>query len=201
VTSARERGELQWLRTLAARGVAIDCVRSEAAARRWAARIVGEEALKLPSGATEALAASSPDLLALTQEVRKLAAHADRDGRVPAAALESLRATRPSGSLDRWADAVLAGDRARAAAERAGLASAGIGGTAALWAVAERALAALEGGAAFGRGPRGAAIAPRAARSALHAVYRADRAMKRGLARDDELMDLLEEEVRQTRVG
>jgi len=202
VTTARERGELKWLGTLASRGVAVDCVVAAPDTRRWAERLAEEERVKLPAGGLEALAQSASDLLALAQELRKLAVHADAQGRIPASSLDALRGARLSASLDRWAQAVLARDRARALAERPGLSAAGVGGTAALWAVAECALAALEpAGFAYGRATPRASLTPLAARAALDAVYRADRSLKRGIVRDVDLMDYLEQEVRGSRGG
>jgi hypothetical protein len=139
------------------------------------------------------------DLLSARQELQKLSAHADAEGRVPAAALDSLRGARIGASVDRWAAVILTGTAAAAMAETQALAREGVGGTSALWAIAERALASLEP-QSFGyrRSAReGPPLRPHTARAVLDAVYRADRALKRGEIRDYELADRLVQTVRQ----
>ncbi|HEV8128365.1 MAG TPA: hypothetical protein VGQ14_01780, partial [Candidatus Eisenbacteria bacterium] len=81
--------------------------------------------------------------------------------------------------------------------EAAALDAEGVGGTNALWAVAERALAALEP-QSFGyrRGPAPRTrLTPSQARAALDAVYAADRALKRGELKDAQLRDWMERKI------
>jgi hypothetical protein len=89
-------------------------------------------------------------------------------------------------------EALLARDHAGARAESFALSRAGIGGTSALWALAERALGSLEpGGPGWPRRAAGPAVPPGIARRVLDAVYRADRALKRGELKDADLMETL----------
>jgi DNA polymerase III delta subunit len=165
--------------------------------------MIQEAGIRLPPGAAEALAGHARDLLEARQEVEKLRAHADAAGKVPPRALEALRGARAGASLDRWADAVLAGDAQDARREAAALDAEGVGGTSALWAVAERALAALEP-QSFGyrRGPAPRVrLTPAAARAVLHAVYAADRALKRGEVQDSQLRDWMERRILMSREG
>jgi DNA polymerase III delta subunit len=194
VTTAREPGELKLLQALAATGVSVATTLRPGEAERWVDRMIAEAGLSLPPGAGGAVAAQTRDLLEARQEIEKLRAHASPSGTVPPGALDALRGARSGGSLDRWADAVLARDAVAARREAAALDAEGVGGTSALWAVAERALAALEPQAfAYRRGPAShTRITPAEARAALHAVYAADRALKRGDVRDAELRDLIE---------
>jgi len=193
VTTAREIPELRTLQALAAAGVSTACALRPGEAARWVARMLEDAKLAVPPGAAEALAGAARDLLEARQEVEKLRVHAEPSGKVPPRALAALRGARAGGSLDRWADAVLARDAAAARREGAALDAEGVGGGNALWAVAERALAALEP-QSFGyrRAAPRVALTPSAARAALDAVYAADRALKRGEVRDAELRDLIE---------
>lgn len=203
VTSAREIDELKFLAALAARAASVPCVLRGREGLEWAERIAEEEGLKLPSRTAQAIYQAAPDLLSYRQEIRKLAAHADEDGKVPARALESLREARVGASVDRWAQAVLGSGAAAAQAETEALAREGVAGTSALWALAERALGALEPQGFFYR--RAAASGPSLpaarARAVLDAVYRADRALKRGEIRDVELAETLVHTVRQFLYG
>ena len=159
---------------------------------QWAEAIARETGLAFPPGLAATIAQGAPDLLALSQEIEKLSAIADAKGRIPAEAAGALRGAQVQGSLDRWVEAVLAADLPAARAEAASLETAGIGASAALWALADRALSALEPGG-FG-GPRrtiGRPLTPGAARRVLDAVYRVDRAIKRGEMRDEDWMDAL----------
>lgn len=193
-TTARDAEDLKTLQAIGARGLTIPCEARPSDVARWAERLVGESRLKLPAGAAAAIAGNAGNLLALSQELDKLRALADSDGTVPAAALSSLRMARGGGSLDRWADAVLSGDGGGARREAAALDAEGVAGTSALWAVAERALAALEPQAfAYRRGtPSTVRLTIAAARGALDAVYAADRGLKRGEIRDTEIRDVIE---------
>jgi len=193
VTTAREIPELKTLQALAAVGASTACALRPGEAARWVSRMIEEAQLHLPPGAAEALAGAARDLLDARQEVAKLRVHAEDSGKVPPRALASLRGARAGGSLDRWADAVLTRDATAARREAAALDAEGVGGGNALWAVAERALAALEP-QSFGyrRGAPRAPLTPTAARAALDAVYEADRALKRGEVKDAELRDLIE---------
>lgn len=201
VTTARDVEELKSLQAIAARGLAISCEPRPADVARWAERMVEESSLKLPSGAAAAIAAGAGNLLAMSQEVAKLRALADSAGTVAASALPALRGTRAGGSLDRWADAVLSGDGGGARREAAALDAEGVAGSSALWAVAERALAALEPQAfAYRRGaPSAIRLTTSAARGALDAVYAADRGLKRGEIRDAEIRDVIEFRLLRTR--
>ena len=154
--------------------------------------------MKLPGATVEAVYRSAPDLLSFRQEMRKLAAHADEEGRVPARALDVLREATIGASVERWAQAVLAGSTAEARAETEALEREGIGGTNALWALAECALAALEPQSFYyRRAARPAVPLPAAkARAVLDQVYQADRALKRGEIRDTELASTLVQTVR-----
>lgn len=193
VTTAREIPELKTLQALASVGASTLCALRPGEAARWVSRMIEEAKLVVPPGAAEALAGAARDLLEARQEVEKLRVHAEPSGKVPPRALAALRGARAGGSLDRWADAVLARDAAAARREGAALDAEGVGGGNALWAVAERALAALEP-QSFGyrRSAPRAPLSPGAARAALDAVYTADRALKRGDVKDAELRDLIE---------
>ena len=197
VTTAREVSELRVLQALAAAGVSAACSVRSAESARWTARMIEEAGLALPPGAAEALASHAQSLLEARQEIEKLRAHASPAGTVAPGALAALRGARAGASLDRWADAVLGGDPAAARREAAALEAEGVGGTSALWAVAERALAALEP-QSFGyrrggpTGGRRVSLTPTQARAALDAVYAADAALKRGQVRDAELRDVIE---------
>jgi len=198
VTTARAAADLKTLQNLAAAGVTVTCETTASESRRWADRLLEEAGLKLPSQAVEVLLGRAPSLLALSQEIDKLAVHADEGGKLPASALDALAAARGGGSTERWAEAVLAGDVERARREAAILDAEGAAGTSSLWAIAERALAALDPPpyAAWQRsGTRGSALSAAAARRALDAVYRADRALKRGEIPDAELRDFVEQAI------
>jgi len=198
MTTSREPDELKFVATLAARATFVSCAVQGREAVLWAERIAREEGLKLPSQTAEAIEHAAPDLLSYRQEIRKLAVHADPEGRVPARALDVLREARLGASVERWAQAVLSGTAAAARAETLALAREGVGGTAALWALAERALGALEP-QTFGyrRASSGPPLGVAKARAVLDAVYRADRALKRGEIKDVELADTLVHTVRQ----
>ncbi|MGE5176535.1 MAG: DNA polymerase III subunit delta [Hyphomicrobiales bacterium] len=194
VTTAREPSELKTLERMAARAAVIDCDARAGETERWMARLLEEAGLTLPPGAGEAIARSAGSLLAASQEVQKLRALAGASGKVTASSLGALRGARAGGSLDRWADAVLAGDVVTARREAAALDAEGASGTSALWVVAERALAALDPQAfAWRRGPAPSVrLTPGAALAALDAVYAADRGLKRGAIRDSEIRDAIE---------
>jgi hypothetical protein len=129
----------------------------------------------------------------MRQELEKLRALAGAGGTLAPTALDALAGGRAAASVDRWAAAALTRDGASARAESAALEAEGSSGGNALWAVASIALAALEPQSfAYRRGPAGPSLGPAAARAALDAVYRADRAMKRGEIRDEEIRDVLE---------
>jgi len=195
VTTARDVTDLKVLQSLASRATVVTLAPSPADMRRWAERLVTEAGLKLPSGGLDPIAARSSNLLALSHEVEKLQLHAGPDGRLPATALDTLAESRGGASVERWASAVLAGDVARARAEAAALEAQGEGGTASIWAVAERALAALDPSPYGYRRSSGPPMRPAQARRALEVVYRADRALKRGELRDAELRDFVEREI------
>lgn len=196
VTSAREAGELKSLESLAARGASVALGIRPAERGAWVKRMAEEAGLALPAGLAAAVAASSPSLLAAAREIEKLAVLAEESGRVPPSAAKALRGAATEGSLARWVEALLAGDRAGARAESAALTGTGAGGTAALWALAERALGSLEpGGFGWSRRAPGPPLPVPAARQVLDAVYRADRALKRGELKDMDLMTTLEAEV------
>lgn len=192
LTTARDVAELKLLQTLAGKAAVVACEAGPAERRRWADDLAREASLRLPAGALEAIAAHAPNLLALSREIEKLRLHASGDGSVPAAALGVLAGARGGASAERWATAVLAGDPARARAEAASLDAEGIGGTSCLWAVAERALAVLDPNTSYRRPAAGPSLRPTDARRALHVVYQADRALKRGEIRDSELRDYVE---------
>ena len=195
-TTAREVGELKLLESLAERAVVVPCTARPEERVRWTEAMAREAGLALPRGLAGAIAAAVPDLLTASQEIAKLASLADGTGRVPPEAADALRGAPLSGSLARWVEAALAGDLPAARAEGAALEGAGVGAGAALWSLAERALSSLEpggGGPGFGaaRRPPGGGLQPAAARRVLDAVYRVDRAIKRGEIRDDDWMDVL----------
>jgi DNA polymerase III delta subunit len=195
VTTAREVSELKLLQSLAAKGATVACDAGPAETRRWVAELAQEASLRLPPGAAEAIASHAPNLLALSREIEKLRLHASADGSVPAAALDALAGARGAASVDRWATAVLSRDAVRARAEAATLDAEGVAGTNCLWAIAERAFAALDPqpyGAYRRSASTGTALRPADARKALNVVYHADRALKRGEIRDAELRDYVE---------
>jgi DNA polymerase III delta subunit len=195
LTTARDVSELKLLQTLSGNATVVACTAGPAESRRWVAQLAKEALLRLPAGAAEAIAAHAPNLLVLSREIEKLRLHAGADGSVPAAALDVLAGARSAASAERWATAVLAGDTARARAEAATLDAEGVGGTGCLWAIAERALAALDPqpyGSYRRSGQAGPALGSADARRALHVVYTADRALKRGEIRDSELRDYVE---------
>lgn len=197
-TTARGVAELKTLQSLAARATVISCDAGAAQAHRWAERLAEEAGLKLPGGALEAIAARAGSLLALSHEIDKLRVHAGPDGRVPARALEILAGVRTAASAERWAAAVIAGDARGARAEAAALDAEGIGGTACLWAIAERALGVLDPQPYMSYRRSGSAsvsLEPGAARRALDVVYRADRALKTGEVKDRELREFVEREI------
>jgi DNA polymerase III delta subunit len=198
VTTARETDELKFLGALAALAMTVPCRTRGGEGREWAEIIAREAGLKLPGATVETIFGSAPDLLSLKQEARKLAAHADAEGRVPARALDALREASAGASVERWAQAVLSGSASQARAETAALEREGVGGTSALWALAECALAALEPQSFFyRRAARPAVPLPRTqARAVLDQIYRADRALKRGEIRDTELASTLVQTVR-----
>jgi DNA polymerase III delta subunit len=201
VTTGRAADELKLFQALSARGITIACEVARAEEARWVHRMVEEAGLRLPAGAAAALAESAGTLLAACQEVEKLRALADASGTVPAGGMAALRGARADGSLHAWADALLAGDAAGVRREAAGLDAGRVSGTSALWAVAERALAALEPQAfrypRYGGGPpAGVRPSARVARASLDAVYAADRALKRGEIRDAEIRDVIEQRMR-----
>lgn len=196
VTTSREPSQLKLLQSIAARGAFVPCAARGADARRWADRLTREAGLRLPGDALEALRLRAPNLLAWSRELEKLRVHADAEGRVPASALGAFAKSRSVASAERWAAAVLAGDRAAARAEASALDAEGIGGSACLWAMAERALAALDPPSyGYGRrGPGGPMLRPADARRALDAVYHADRALKSGWIRDGDIRDAVEQQ-------
>jgi DNA polymerase III delta subunit len=198
VTTARDVEDLKFLGSLAARGVTVPCRARGGEGLEWAEIIAREEGVKLPGTTVEAIYRSAADLSSFRQEIRKLASHADDEGRVPARALDSLREAQAGASVERWAQAVLAGSAAEARAETEALAREGLGGTSALWALAECALGALEPQSFFYRRAARAStpLKPAAARAVLDQVYRADRALKRGEIRDTELALTLVQSVR-----
>ncbi len=197
VTTAREPEELKFLGTLASLSLTVPCRARGGEGLEWAAVIAREEGVKLPGATVEAVYRSAPDLLSFRQEMRKLAAHADAEGKVPAGSLDALRDARAGASVERWAQAVLAGNVAEARAETEALDREGIGGTSALWALAECALAALEPQSFYYRGaaPRVPLQAAKA-RAVLDQVYQADRRLKRGEIHDTELASTLVHAVR-----
>ena len=198
VTTSRDVDELKFLGTLAAASLTVPCILRGGEGLEWAGMIALEEGVKLPGATVEAVYRSAPDLLSFRQEMRKLAVHAEAEGRVPARALDALRSTHVGASVERWAQAVLAGSAAEARAETEALSREGVGGTTALWAIAECALAALEPQSFFYRRAARPAVPlpPAKAKAVLDQVYRADRALKRGEIRDTELALTLVQNVR-----
>jgi DNA polymerase III delta subunit len=197
-TTARMPDELKFLGSLAVKSAFVACEERPGDLPREAARLAEEARLRCPPGLLEALAARAGALLSLRHEIEKLALLADAAGRVPPSAAEVIAGGRGAASADRWAAAVLRRDGAAARAEAAALAAEGTSVGNALWAVASIALAALEppmGGYGYRRAPAGPALSPPAARAALDAVHRADRAMKRGEIRDAQLLDVLERDL------
>jgi DNA polymerase III delta subunit len=195
LTSAREPAELKFLGSLAAKVGVVACDERPGDARREVERLARDEGLRLPPGLAEAIGGRAHSLLALREEIAKLRLHADAEGRLPAASLDVLALGRAAASADRWAAAVLRRDAGAARREAAALAAEGSSAGNALWAVASLALAALEPQAYGYRArsaPSGPPLRPAAARAALDAVYRADRGMKRGEIRDEEVIDVLE---------
>ncbi len=203
VTTARGVEELKFLGTLAGLAVTVSCRLRGGEGLQWAEVIAREEGVKLPGATIEAVYRSAPDLLSFRQEMRKLAARADDAGRVPAEALDALRVARVGASVERWAQAVLAGSAAEARAETEALAQEGLGGTQALWALAECALGALEPQTFYYKraGRANVSLTPRKARAVLDQVYRADRALKRGEMRDSDLTQALVQNVRRALRG
>jgi len=203
LTTARDIDELKFLGALAALATTVPCRTRGGEGLTWAEAIAREEGLKLPGATVETVFRSAPDLLSFRQEMRKLAAHADAEGRLPARALDALRDARAGASVERWARAVLAGTASEARAETEALSREGVGGTSALWALAEFALAALEPQSfAYRRASRPSVPLPGLkARAVLDQVYRADRALKRGELRDSELASTLVQTVREALRG
>jgi len=204
LTTARDVSDLKGLEALAARGTVVPCAAAVGDVRRWGERLLEEAGLRLPAGALDALLARAPGLLALSREVEKLALWRRPDGSVAPQALDALAGGRGGASAARWAAAVLAGDVAAARAESTALDLEGVGGSTCLWAVAERAFAALEPQAfAYqrGRATSGPPLRENDARRALHAVYQADLALKRGQVPDSELRDFVERELARERHG
>jgi len=198
LTTARDIDELKFLGALAAVATTVTCRLRGGEGPEWAELIAREEGVKLPGATVETIFRATPDLLSFRQEMRKLAAHADAGGRLPARALDALRDARAGASVDRWAQAVLGGSASEARAETEALAREGVGGTSALWALAECALAALEPQSFYYRRARPAVpLARIKARAVLDQVYQADRALKRGEIRDTELASALVQTVRQ----
>jgi len=198
VTTAREPGDLKFLEALAARAATIPCRARGGEGLEWAEIMAREEGVKLPAGTVESIYRSAPDLISFRQEMRKLAAHADGEGRVPAAALDALRELRTGASVERWAQAVLGGTAAEARLETEALTREGIGGTNAMWALAECALAALEPQSFYyKRAPRPSVpLRAAKARAVLDQIYQADRALKGGEIRDTDLASTLVQTVR-----
>jgi len=199
LTTARDVDELRFLGTLAALATTVPCRTRGGEGLEWTSVIAAEEGVKLPGGTLETIYRSAPDLISCRQEVRKLAAHADAEGRVPAAALDALREVRTGASVERWARAVLGGSAAEARMETEALTRDGVGGTNALWALAECALAALEPQSFYYRRAARPSVPlqPARARAVLDRIYQADRALKRGEIRDTELASTLVQTVRQ----
>lgn len=198
LTTSRLVAELKSLQTLAAGATVVSCSPTLAETRRWAERLARDAALALPTGALEAITSRAPNLLALSQEIDKLRLHAGPEGQVSAEAMNALAGGRGSASPERWAAAILRGDTMKSRAEAAALDAEGVGGTGCLWALAERALTALDpsGHSFYRRPPLGEpSLDPSTARRTLHAIYRADRALKRGEIRDAELRDFVEQEI------
>lgn len=193
LTTARDPSELKFLGSLAARTAVVPCEERPGDAAKEAVRLAAAAGLRLPAGLLEAIAARAGTLLALRQELSKLAVLADDSGKIAASALDAVAGGRAAASVERWAVAALQQDAAAARAEAAALSAEGSASGSALWAVASIALGSLEPQAhGFRRGPAAPALRPAAARAALDAVYRADRGMKRGEIRDQEVLDVLE---------
>lgn len=193
LTTARDPSELKFLGSLAARTAVVPCEERPGDAAKEAVRLAAAAGLRLPAGLLEAIAARAGTLLALRQELSKLAVLADGSGKIAASALDAVAGGRAAASVERWAVAALQQDAAAARAEAAALSAGGSASGSALWAVASIALGSLEPQAyGFRRGPAAPALRPAAARAALDAVYRADRGMKRGEIRDQEVLDVLE---------
>jgi DNA polymerase III delta subunit len=199
LTTARDLDELKFLGALAAVATTVTCRLRGGEGLEWAELIAREEGVKVPGATVETIFRATPDLLSFRQEMRKLAAHADAEGRLPARALDALRDARAGASVERWAQAVLGGSASEARAETEALAREGVGGTSALWALAECALAALEPQSFYYRRAARPAVplARVKARAVLDQVYQADRALKRGEIRDTELASTLVQTVRQ----
>ena len=197
-TTARTPDELKFLAALSAKSTFVACEERPGELQREAARLAQAAGLQCPSGLLEAIAARAGSLLLLRQEIEKISLLADGSGRIPPSAADVLSGGRGAASADRWAAAVLRRDGAAARAEAAALAAEGTSVGNALWAVASIALAALEPAAAgygYRRATPGPTLTPAVARAALDAVYRADRAMKRGEIRDAQLLDVLERDL------
>jgi len=193
LTTARDLSELKFLGSLAAKTTVIPCEERPGDAAREAERLAAAAGLRLPPGLLAAIAARAGTLLALRQELSKLAVLADGAGRIEPSALDAVAGGRAAASVERWAVAALQRDAAGARREASALSAEGSASGSALWAVASIALGSLEPQAyGFRRGPAAPALRPAAARAALDAVYRADRAMKRGEIRDEEVLDVLE---------
>lgn len=199
LTTARDVEDLKFLGSIASLATIVPCRARGGEGLEWASAIAAEEGVKLPGGTLETIYRSAPDLISFRQEARKLAAHADREGRVPASALDALREVRTGASVERWAQAVLGGSAADARRETEALTREGIGGTNALWALAECALAALEPQSFYYRRAARPSVPlqPAKARAVLDRIYQADRALKRGELRDTELASTLVQTVRQ----
>ncbi len=198
LTTARETDELKFLETLAAAAIVVPCRTRGGEGLEWANAIAGEEGVKLPAGTVESIFRSAPDLISFRTEIRKLAAHADAEGRVPASALDALREVQTGASVERWAQAVLGGTAAEARVETEALTREGVGGTSAMWALAECALAALEPQAFYYRRAARPSVPlrPAKARAVLDQIYQADRALKGGEIRDADLAGTLVQTVR-----
>ena len=196
VTTSREVSELKTLQNLAARGESVSCDAGPAERRRWGERMLEEQGVRLPGGALEAILGRAGSLLALRREIEKLSLHAEAGGRVAPSVLDVLATGRGAASVGRWADGLIRRDRVAVASESARLEAEGEGGGGSLWALAERALQALDP-SPFGydrRSPAagGAAIPAARARAILDRVYRADRGLKRGEIPDADLRTYLE---------
>lgn len=198
LTTMREPDELKFLGAIAAIATTVPLRIRGGEGLEWA-KIAAEEAgAKLPGATIESVYRNAPDLLSFRQEMQKLAAHADPGGKVPASALDALREATAGASVERWAQALLAGSAAEARAETEALSREGVGGTSALWALAECALSALEPQSFYYRRASRPSVPLKAdkARAVLDQVYRADRALKRGEIRDVELASTLVQTVR-----
>ena len=195
VTTSREVHELKLLQSLASKGLAVSCDAGPAERRRWGERMLEELGLKLPGGALEALVERTGSLLTLNREMEKLALHVEGGGRVAPTVLDVLASGRGGASAGRWAEGIVRRDRSVSVGESAQLDAVGEGGSGSLWALAERALHALDP-APFGYDRRGAgsgaSMPPARALELLDRVYRADRALKRGEIPDAYLRTYLE---------